>query len=192
MINIIFRFKVADRQRSFNLSRINLACNMKSNRHRLLAVIGLATPSNCATAFVSTPQSKAVDVHRSSYPSTSVSLQHIDCNKRIGYPTRSGRNDCRSSSSISTSLSAIISLSTITTSISGFYKASPLLTGLIVGLVSRLTQYSSRKDTKLSSLNNKHSSKSNFAIIRVLCSGLVLGILFEIMIHGGIIFSICE
>ena len=81
-------------------------------------------------------------------------------------------------------------MSTVTTSISGFYKAYPLLAGVIVGLVSRLTQYSSQKDTKLS-LNNKHRNNSNFAI-RALYSGLVLGILFEIMIHGGIIFSMCE
>ena len=80
----------------------------------------------------------------------------------------------------------------MTTSISGFYKTSPLLAGLIVGLVSRITQYSSRKDTKSFSLNNIHNNNSKFAIVRVLCSGLVLGILFEIMIHGNVIFSICE
>ena len=155
---------------------------------QLLAAIGLITTSTHATAFVSIVPTT---VHCSRYPSTSVSLHHINCNKRKGYPTRSCRNiDFRSSSSLSATLSAITSLSTMTTSISGFYKAYPLLAGVIVGLVSRLTQYSSQKDTKLS-LNNKHRNNSNFAI-RALYSGLVLGILFEIMIHGGIIFSMCE
>jgi len=154
---------------------------------QLLAVIGLSTTSTCASAFV--PHSKTIVARHSRYPSTRVSLPHINCNKRIGYPKRSDRRsiDCRSSSSTAI-LSA--SISTIPTSISGFYKASPLLAGVIVGLVSRLTQYTSRKDTKVS-LNNKHSSNSNFAI-RTLCSGLVLSILFEIMIHGSIIFSICK
>ena len=157
---------------------------------QLLAAIGLITTSTHATAFVSIVPTT---VHCSRYPSTSVSLHHINCNKRKGYPTRSCRNiDFRSSSSLSATLSAITSLSTMTTSISGFYKAYPLLAGVIVGLVSRLTQYSSRKDTKLSSLNNKHSNNnSNFAM-GALCSGLVVSILFEIMIHGSIIFSICE
>ena len=154
----------------------------------LAAAISLAIISTCASAF-SMPHSNTIDVHRSRYPSTRVSLQHINCNERIGYH-RSGRSiDCRSS--LSTSLSAIPILSAVTTSISGFYKASPLLTGVIVGLVSRLTQHTSRKDTKLSSLINKHSNNSNFAM-RVLCSGLVFGILFEIMIHSGVIFSICK
>ena len=157
---------------------------------QLLAVIGLATTSNCASAFVVPHQLNTIVVRRSSYPSTRVSLQHINCNERIGYH-RSGRSiDCRSSSS--TSLSAIASLSTVTTSISGFYKASPILAGLIVGLVSRLTRYTSRisrKDTKLSLV--PITNNSNLAI-RALCSGLVLGTLFELLIHGGIIFSICE
>jgi len=152
---------------------------------QLLAVIvGLATISTCASAFVS--------IRRSIYPSISVSLQHINYNnKRKGYQRRSCSNvDCRSRSSISLSASIL----TVTTSISGFYKVYPLLAGVIVGLISRITQQSSRKDTELPSLNNKHinRNKSNFAIIRVLCSGLLLGILFEIMIHGSIIFSICK
>lgn len=162
---------------------------------QLLAVIGLATTSNCATAFVSLCTPKTIGVHASRYPSTRVSLQHINCYKRKGYHRRSGRRSigCRSSSS--TSLSAIPSPQAVTTSISGFYKAYPLIAGIIVGLVSRLTQYTSRtsrKDTKLSSLNNHNNrNKTNFAI-RTLCSGLVLGILFETIIHGSIIFSMCE
>jgi len=114
---------------------------MKNASLQLLAVIVLSTASTHAIAFVSIPQPKTIDVHRSSYPSTSVSQPHIDCNnKRKGYPKRSDRRsiDCRTSSS-STSLSA--NLSTITTSISGFYKAYPLLAGVIVGLISRLTQH---------------------------------------------------
>jgi len=154
---------------------------------QLLAVIGLATTSTCASAFAP-HQLNTIVVRRSRYPAASVSLQHINCNKIIGYPRSDRRSiDCRSS--LSTSLSAIPNLSTVSTSISGFYKTSPLLAGVIVGLVSRLTQYSSRssrKDTKLSNLENKHCNNSNFAI-RTLCSGLVLGILFELMIHGSII-----
>ena len=159
---------------------------------KLLAVIVLTATSTCTSAFVSTiHQPKTIDVNYNSYPSTRVSLQHINCNKRIGNP-RSSRSsiDCRSSSSLSTSLVAIPQA--VATSISGFYKASPLLAGVIVGLVSHLTRYSSRvsrKDTKLLSLNNKIRNNSNFTI-RTLCSGLVLSILFEIMIHGSIIFSL--
>ena len=160
---------------------------MRSLHNLLVAVISRAIISTCTSAFV--PHSNTIGVHCSSrYPSTSVSLQRTNCNKRIGYPRSYRSIDCRSSSS--TSLSA--SISTITTSISGFYKASPLLAGIVVGLVSRLTPYSSRssrKDTKLSSLYNQNNT--NFAI-RVLCSGLVLGTLFELLIHGSIISSICK
>ena len=158
--------------------------------HSLQLPLVVSIASNSASAFVSIPHSKTIDVSRSIYPSTSVSLQHINCYKRNGYRRKSCRNyvDCRSSSS--TSLSA--SISAVTTSISGFYKTSPLLAGVIVGLFSRLIHYTSRKDTKSFSLNIKHNNNTNFAIIRVLCSGLVLGILFEIVVHGSIIFSLRE
>ena len=147
---------------------------------QLLVAIGLTVTSS---AFVSI---SPTTLHCSRYPSTSASLKHINCNRNSnGYRRKSCRNyvDCRSSLSISFSAS----ISTVTTSISGFYKTSPLLAGVIVGLFSRLTQYTSRKDNKFSLNNNKHSNNTNF-VIRALCSGFILGILFEIMIHGSIIF----
>jgi len=157
---------------------------------QLLLVVSIA--SNSASAFVSISHQNIV-IHHSGYPSTRVSLQHVNCNKRRGYPKRSDRRSIDRGSSSSTAILSATSISIITTSISGFYKASPLLAGIIVGLISRLTQYSSRKDTELPSLNNKHinRNKSNFAM-RALCSGLLLGILFEIMIHDSVIFSMCE
>jgi len=103
-----------------------------------------------------------------------------------------------STSSLSSAAVAITSLpsAAAATSISSFYKASPLIAGFSIGLLCRMIQYTQDVNNNTNSTNIKsrfslrRERSSNYAI--VLCLGLVLGLLIEVLIHAGAVVPICE
>ena len=140
---------------------------------RLLLVVGILATNDVSafTSVVNSPTKRtAIDIN-----SNSIALQR--------------RLDCNSNTLSSTSLSAMAmpSLSATTASISGFYKAFPLLAGFLTcstkaSIADSMAQYSSREE------DTKFSFKRNFAM--VIYSGVVLGMLCEIMYNN--IFPISE
>ena len=141
---------------------------------RVLLVVGILTTYDVSafTSIISSSKRTGIDINSNS----------------IALPLQR-RLDDNSSTLSSTSLSAmaIPSLSAATASISGFYKAFPLLAGFLTcstkaSIADSMAQYSSREE------DTKFSLKRNLAM--VLYSGVVLGMLCEIMYNN--IFPISE
>ena len=141
---------------------------------RVLLVVGILTTYDVSafTSIISSSKRTGIDINSNS----------------IALPLQR-RLDDNSSTLSSTSLSAMAmpSLSAATASISGFYKAFPLLAGFLTcstkaSIADSMAQYSSREE------GSKFSLKRNLAM--VLYSGVVLGMLCEIMYNN--IFPISE
>ena len=105
-------------------------------------------------------------------------------------------NHRSTSSSTSLSAIAITSLpSAAASSISAFYKASPLIAGFSIGLLCRILQYTQDVNNNNSTnikrrFSLRRGRSSNFAM--VLCLGLVLGLLIEVLMHAGAVAPMCE
>ena len=128
----------------------------------------------------------------------------------IGYsPPSSGRSrnlhqrinniNHRRASSSTTSLSAVAITNlplTAATSISTYYKASPFIAGFSIGLLCRMIQYTqdANNNTNTTNIKKRFSLRrgSNYAM--VLCLGLVLGLLIEVLMYasGAAVPTICE
>ena len=130
---------------------------------RVLLLIGILTPNGVSafTSVISSSKRTVID---------SIALQ-----RRLDNDNRSSR--------CTTSLSAMAlpSLSAATASISGFYKAFPLLAGFLTcstkaSIADSMAQYSSREE------DTKFCFKRNFKM--VIYSGVVLGMLCEIMYNS--------
>ena len=128
---------------------------------RVLLVVGILA-TNDVSAFTSVINS----------PTKITSINSLALQRRLD-------NSSRSTTSLSAM--ALPSLSAATASISGFYKAFPLLAGFLTcstkaSIADSMAQYSSREE------DSKFSFKRNFAM--VLYSGVVLGMLCEIMYNN--------
>ena len=79
--------------------------------------------------------------------------------------------------------------------LSTFYKASPLIAGFSIGLLCRMIQYTQDVNNNNSTNINRRFSlrrgrSSNYAV--VLCLGLVLGLVIEVLMHAGAAVPMCE
>ena len=139
----------------------------------ILLVVGILTTNGTSafTSVVSSPTKRIANVN-----SNTIALQR-----------RLDNDNSNTFSSTSLPAMALPSLSTATASISGFYKAFPLLAGFLTcstkaSIADSMAQYSSREE------DTKFSFKRNFTM--VIYSGVVLGMLCEIMYNN--IFPISE
>jgi len=143
-----------------------------------------------AFASVGGVSNKIGSIGYSSTPPSRLEHSHhiININHRIA---------SSSTSSLSSAAVAITSLPlTIATSISSFYKASPLIAGCTIGLLCRIIQYAqdvnNNNNTDIKRRFSLRRRSSNYAM--VLCLGLVLGLLIEVLMYasGAAVPTICE
>ena len=99
----------------------------------------------------------------------------------------------------STSLMAAVATTNLPSAaaslLSTFYKASPLIAGFSIGLLCRMIQYTQDVNNNNSTNINRRFSlrrgrSSNYAV--VLCLGLVLGLVIEVLMHAGAAVPMCE
>lgn len=102
-------------------------------------------------------------------------------------------NHYSASSSISLSAISAVAITNLplaaATSISTFYKASPLIAGFSIGLLCRMIQYAQDVNNNNNSTDIKRRfslrGRSSCHYALVLCLGLVLGLLIEVLMHAG-------
>lgn len=140
-----------------------------------------------AFASVGGVSNKIGSIGYSSTPPSRLEHSHhiININHRIA----------SSSTSLSAAAPPIQSISAAATSISTFYKASPLIAGFSIGLLCRMIQYTqdANNNTNTTNIKERFSLRrrsSNYAMVLLL--GLVLGLLIEVLLYAGAVVPISE
>ena len=153
---------------------IVLLLQQQSSVWAFTSIVGDVSNKGLASRYSSTPPGRSRNIHH-----------HINI-----------INHYSASSSTSLSALAITNLpSAAAISISTFYKASPLIAGFTMGLLCRMIQYTQDVNNNNSTnikrrFSLRRGRSSNYAV--VLCLGLVLGLLIEVLIHAGATIPICE
>jgi len=159
-----------------------------------LIVLLLLQQQSGVSAFTSIVGVSNIGLARYSFtpPGRSRNIHH-----RINNSNRHIISSTSSTSSTSLSAVAITRLPLAAAlSISTFYKATPLIAGFSIGLFCRLVQFTQDVNNNTNSTNIKRrfslsrGRSSNYAM--GLCLGLVLGLVFEVLMHAGIVVPISE